>query len=44
MSALSSEDIAAFDLSLASETYFAEPAVSALTFPFNLFFLINIED
>ena len=35
--------MAAFDLSLASETNFADPAVSALTFSIKLFFFIKAE-
>ena len=42
--ALSLDAIAAFDLSFVSETYLADPAVSALTFSLSLFFFIKIDD
>ena len=44
ISALSFDAIAAFELSPDSETYFADQAVSALTFSSNLFFFIKIDD
>ena len=44
ISELSLDAIAPFVISLLSETYFADPAVSARTFSFNLFFLIKLDD